>query len=61
MAEQCGKRIGYTRTLGPWLCKAPPMRDRAELVGFIPGRCFQHQPQQVKAAVRRTAQERRRR
>lgn len=32
------------------------MRDRAELVGFVPGRCFQHQPQEVRNAVYRAKQ-----
>jgi len=48
-----GPRQQGTRSAVRWRkrCKAKPMRDRAELVGFVQGRCFQHQPDRVRNAV----------
>lgn len=50
-----GPRVPGTRSARMWrrTCRARPMRDRAELVGFVRGRCFQHQPDEVRNAIHR--------
>lgn len=58
MSDVCGATIegpippgGRRHPMWRRTCKAKPMRDRAELVGFVQGRCFQHQPAEVRNAV----------
>lgn len=68
MTDQCsevieGPRVPGTRSARMWRrrCQGRPMRDRAELIGHVTGKCFQHQPQRVRDAVYRLARERRER
>lgn len=70
MAERCGvttegpKSHGTRRNIRMWrgTCKAFPMRaPEPPIDGFMPRRCFQHQPSEVRAEVyrRRDADRRR--
>jgi hypothetical protein len=55
-----GKRVPGTRSavMSRRRCKGTPMPDRAELIGWQPGKCFQHQPQRVRAAIYAQARQR---
>ena len=59
-SDVCGAEItGHRYSTGIVLwrdrCKARPMKYRTELAGygFMEGRCFQHQPSEVRNAVHR--------
>lgn len=55
-----GARVWKHVALHRRQCKARAMADRAELVGFRAGKCFTHQPSEVRHAIHRQREEERR-